>query len=989
MTGETTIKRGGVILAVMLFATLTVDAATCEPVPSGAVAWWRGENTARDSLGGHHATAVNGATHADGYAGRGFYFNAAANMAFQVPAPSALESPSAITVEAWVRPRSFPNGAPSVLRKNEDALGSPQFLLAVGDGSSPGLPHFNPGVAGASATGATELPLNAWTHLAGTYDGSTATLYVNGLVAATTAAAGTIPTSARDLFIGNEELLTDRAFDGYIDEVAVYDRALSATEIQAIHDAGNAGKCPPSAALPSGIVGAWRGEGDGKDAVGSNHGSLKNGAGFGTGIVGHAFDLDGGDDYVEIPDDPSLAVTSAITVEGWIRPDNVDSGGQILTQYDSSTDQIGWGFGVLAGGALRFTLSEGGAPEETYIYADTSSSPVSAGVWTHVAATFDAATDEIHIYANGVEVAAPQGAGSMSLASIFDSSAPVLIGALRDVTGNLAGHFPGLIDEVSLYNRALGASEIAAIHAAGDAGKGLSGGTTYVWFGGSGNWSDASNWTPRAIPGKNDAASIVGNYIYPDIDAHIGDLNFSVGNLWAEGGSLTLHGVCGWTGGRIVNRGTLFIAPGGELRLSGSQAKESDWRIENSGSIIYDGTGDWRIGSGEVIVNEGLLEVRNTRPFDWFGSGAHPLIENRGTLRKTSAGTTTMEPRFYNSGTVEIQDGVLNVNASGSFMDGGSFIGAGLTRLNTHTFTFSGTTGGSSLEVVSGLIEGSGTLSGGMTWLGGNMSGAHSLTIGPEATLTIDGTAIKTISSGFTLNNMGTVEFAGTGNIFSYYGGSIVNTGVFEMQNDQTFDYGNAGNRLLFDNQGTLRKVTATGTTVFEFQLNNSGTVDVRSGVLRLVGPGNFSDGGSFIGAGTTRLDTSTFTFTGATGGSSLLFASGLIAGSGTLTGGMEWTGGSMSGGHSLTVAAGATLTLSGAGARTLANSFTLNNEGALKFELTGDLDGSNATLNNSGLIDLAEDHVWDYPNSGNRNQVNNTGTIRKSAGGSRFSRGR
>ncbi len=80
--------------------------------------------------------------------------------------------------------------------------------------------------------GAGALPLNAWTHLATTYDGNVLALYVNGVQAATLLATGSIATSTDPLKIGGNAIWGEW-FSGLIDEVRVYNRALTATEIQA------------------------------------------------------------------------------------------------------------------------------------------------------------------------------------------------------------------------------------------------------------------------------------------------------------------------------------------------------------------------------------------------------------------------------------------------------------------------------------------------------------------------------------------------------------------------------------------------------------------------------------------------------------------------------------------------------------------------------------------------------------------------------------
>lgn len=74
-----------------------------------------------------------------------------------------------------------------------------------------------------------------------------------------------------------------------------------------------------SAPLPQGIVGWWRGEGNANDAIGGNHGTLMNGASFAPGLVGTAFQFDGINDVVSIPDAPSLQLNllSPRTIEAW------------------------------------------------------------------------------------------------------------------------------------------------------------------------------------------------------------------------------------------------------------------------------------------------------------------------------------------------------------------------------------------------------------------------------------------------------------------------------------------------------------------------------------------------------------------------------------------------------------------------------------------------------------------------------------------------
>src|SRR5215472_7589351 len=101
-----------------------------------------------------------------------------------------------------------------------------------------------------------------------------------------------------------------------MDEPALYNRSLSASEVQAIYNAGSAGKCatvtnppPPSCAPPpSGIISWWRAEDNANDSVGSNNGTLLGSVTYAPGEIGQAFMFNTTNDGVRIPASASLDV---------------------------------------------------------------------------------------------------------------------------------------------------------------------------------------------------------------------------------------------------------------------------------------------------------------------------------------------------------------------------------------------------------------------------------------------------------------------------------------------------------------------------------------------------------------------------------------------------------------------------------------------------------------------------------------------------------
>jgi len=111
----------------------------------------------------------------------------------------------------------------------EQSGGAAYALSANSDGDRPTNTVSVGGEERDLSAGA-QLPVNAWTHLAATYDGLTQRLYVNGELAGTRPQAGNIAVSGGKLRIGGNSIWGDE-FTGYIDEVRVYNRALTQKEI--------------------------------------------------------------------------------------------------------------------------------------------------------------------------------------------------------------------------------------------------------------------------------------------------------------------------------------------------------------------------------------------------------------------------------------------------------------------------------------------------------------------------------------------------------------------------------------------------------------------------------------------------------------------------------------------------------------------------------------------------------------------------------------
>jgi hypothetical protein len=142
---------------------------------------------------------------------------------------NSLDLTGAMTLEAWVNPSALGSVWRTVILK-EQATQLVYGLYASTDTGVPAGNVFTSSDLDIRAPG--PLTANAWTHLATTYDGATLRLYVNGVQAASRALTGTIRTSTQPLRIGGNDIWGEW-FAGRIDEVRVYNRALTANQIQA------------------------------------------------------------------------------------------------------------------------------------------------------------------------------------------------------------------------------------------------------------------------------------------------------------------------------------------------------------------------------------------------------------------------------------------------------------------------------------------------------------------------------------------------------------------------------------------------------------------------------------------------------------------------------------------------------------------------------------------------------------------------------------
>lgn len=460
-----------------------------ESLTSGLVGLWSfngpdiSGTTAYDRSGsGNNGTLTNGPTAAAGISGQALSFDGS-NDLVSAGSPVTLDNLTNLSVSFWANPDAIPaSNDPNLVGKISVGFTSGWGAQACDtsaancSGASDNISfvrHFatNPG---RWRTPADSLPAGTWSHVVVTHDGTTnaPTIYVNGVSQALTTVqtpSGSLTSDAsNDLIIGNVSDASD-PFDGKIDEVRVYNRALSATEIESLYRLGQPDKVNTSVSQPqgtgrldSGLAGYWPlDDGSGTNAndasTNNNDGTLTNGPTWTTGQIGGGVDFDGSDDYISYANTIPFN-SDDFSVSAWARMDGAAGGDGENSIFTQRITSVGAGNPSVT---LYYDINE----YPSFFIRDnvgtgvnlSYSSAQSFGAWQHIVGVKTATATTL--YLNGAAVATT----THSLSGDFDAGVDIRqIGRQQYTGGN--NQFNGVIDEVRVYQRALSADEVAQLY---------------------------------------------------------------------------------------------------------------------------------------------------------------------------------------------------------------------------------------------------------------------------------------------------------------------------------------------------------------------------------------------------------------------------------------------------------------------------------------------------------------------------------------------
>jgi len=353
--------------------------------------------------------------------------------------PSTLNFPTAATISFWMYPTSVPasTGQASPMGFNNGAgTPGPYFFI-----------HNNSDVAGQfswtgyTSTGTTFsidtssgfISINKWYHVAGVVNGTSLSLYMNGVLTGTTTIAGTPSLSTRaaitNLALGSL-YSTGGGFAGSVDDFRIYNRALSANEVAqlagCLYDLQGAYPLTPTGTVQ--YVGGQ---------VGSQALYLAN--------EGNVSANSKSPNYVQFS---SYTNTASVSVSCWF----------YMTSFNSSNNSGScvWAFGPTSGDYLALAVYPKGI--SVYAGSNTHFMPAVAGTWYHAVAVWTPSTSA-SLYVNGVLI-------STTTSSIVSSLSNYIF-RIGDATSSTIAPFAGYVDDLRIYSRALSAADAAGLYYVG------------------------------------------------------------------------------------------------------------------------------------------------------------------------------------------------------------------------------------------------------------------------------------------------------------------------------------------------------------------------------------------------------------------------------------------------------------------------------------------------------------------------------------------
>jgi len=317
-------------------------------IQNGVIAYYPLDNTLYDYGGTYDLTAIDGPSFStDRYTRSNTAIDLNGSSQYMKCAAFAdLANTDSWTISAWVKP---------------DAVGSgEEEIVSLGEGvarlyRNTTLLYYQEGTGSISVSGV--FGAGTWVHITLVRTPTAVTLYKNG-VAQTNIGSTVLDTEPTGtLYVGiRESMSTTYCWDGKIDEVTVWNRAITAAEALEVYNNHNP--------VFDTCVGYWKMNGTANDLSPYRHNGTASGASLTVdrnSLLNNAYSFDGVDDYIEVADTSRMRMTKGGTVCAWVKPLQILAPTNLVAHYkfnDDALDSSGNGYNLSWTGAAVYTASQ-------------------------------------------------------------------------------------------------------------------------------------------------------------------------------------------------------------------------------------------------------------------------------------------------------------------------------------------------------------------------------------------------------------------------------------------------------------------------------------------------------------------------------------------------------------------------------------------------------------------------------------------------------
>lgn len=430
-----------------------------DPIDAGLIAHYPFNGNATDESGNGHDGTVNGATlSADrfGHANSAYAFDGTGSFIEVADSESLRLANTDYTISLWFEETTRSTSHNHTLMAKRSSGSQNGWLYTLAGDLAPNANgtikyHLSGGYDPFIASTAT-APLGQWTHAVIIYDHSAQTIrcYINGLLDSEHAdMPSPNPSAAVNLIIGRDSASSNYGFHGSIDDIRIYNRALSDAEVQNL-----AGKT-----IDTTLIAYYPFNGNATDESGNGHDGTVTGAALTADRFGNpnsAYHFDGDSDVISIADHADFTVSN-VSICAWIKTQDKSDHKHITSCYNTSYYADWYNLALTKDtGTARWAADPGG---NVTVPVAIGTTDLADNSWHFIVAVRDTAGGQLYAYVDGVL----QSSAADIYGGLLNPSADFWIGGRAS---NSSLSFNGDIDDVRIYNRVLTGAEIEELYTA-------------------------------------------------------------------------------------------------------------------------------------------------------------------------------------------------------------------------------------------------------------------------------------------------------------------------------------------------------------------------------------------------------------------------------------------------------------------------------------------------------------------------------------------